>query len=158
MGKGARRPSRGRNKAHQLYTPPRFNRFLPRAKCSHSWFINHRRFSPKRFSPQSPRSRRLATCRSAPKTTDVHFRCVNAQLRSPPNSRPCGSTCLSPPSHTHTGGRQVVCVSGCHFYLIKSNRCLLDSRPLRTCFVGFVFLRFCACGRGSSGPFSIFFL
>ena len=112
MGKGARRPSRGRNKAHQLYTPPRFNRFLPRAKCSHSWFINHRRFSPKRFSPQSPRSRRLATCRSAPKTTDVHFRCVNAQLRSPPNSRPCGSTCLSPPSHTHTqvDGKLCVCV------------------------------------------------
>ena len=61
-------------------------------------------------------------------------------------------------THTHRWTASCVCVSGCHFYLIKSNRCLLDSRPLRTCFVCFVFLRFCACGRGSSGPFSIFFL
>ena len=37
-------------------------------------------------------------------------------------------------THTHRWTASCVCVSGCHFYLIKSNRCLLDSRPLRTCF------------------------
>lgn len=41
---------------------------------------------------------------------------------------------VTPITHTHRWTASCVCVSGCHFYLIKSNRCLLNSRPLRTCF------------------------